>query len=112
MTRLSFAAERLGRREAGRRWPVLALPGVLLLVLTPLLMGQGRPAAKVVEAERFVLRDAAGTVLAELRPREGGPSLELHDKDGRTRVLLTVAADGASELRFQDRDGRRRAGLQ
>lgn len=118
MTGLSLGTERPPLREnrnrgaTGRRRIALVLPALLLLGLTPLLMGQAKPAEKVIEAERFVLRDADGTIVAELCRRADGPSLALNDKDGHTRVRLTVAADGASELLFQDRDGRRRAGLQ
>lgn len=76
-----------------------------------LLMGQANPGgvARVVEAERFVLRDATGKVRAELGLRDGRPGLALFDEKGERRAQLAMLPDGSSSLTFYDRDGNARA---
>jgi mono/diheme cytochrome c family protein len=63
-------------------------------------------AAKVVEAEVFVLRDPAGKRRAELGLQDGEPRFSLFDKNGKCRVRLAVLADGGSQLSFYDDKGR------
>jgi hypothetical protein len=61
---------------------------------------------KVVEAERFVLRDSSGNVRAEIGiSTRQVAALKLYDGAGRCRVELLVTKDGTSGLQFQDQDG-------
>ncbi|MBI4589738.1 MAG: hypothetical protein HY725_12950 [Candidatus Rokubacteria bacterium] len=101
------------------------------------LMGQTSPSSvsKILEAERFVLRDASGRARAILgiqadgsvglefsgetgKPavtlaalRDGAVALELRDRSGRSRASLGVQPNGAARLGFYDQDGKARAGL-
>ena len=71
--------ERLERQQ--RRWRGVAGVACLGLVAVA-LMGQ-KPAGRTVEAERFILRDAAGRTRAELSlNRDGAPALTCSDRDG------------------------------
>ncbi len=62
--------------------------------------------AKVVEAERFVLRDCQGRIRADLGPGEASSiALKLYDGQGNCRVELVVAKDGAAGLQLWDEQG-------
>ena len=65
---------------------------------------------KVVEAQRFILKDGAGKVRALLRcSADGDPELRLMDSDGQPR--LAVGLDGGAVVRLLGRNGRPRAEL-
>ncbi len=66
---------------------------------------------RVVDAEKFVLRDANGKVWAEFGLQSGRPSLSLLDEKGVWRARLALLEDGSSQLSFQDGDGHRKACL-
>lgn len=104
---------RLERLEGeARRWK--GAVGVILAGLAALvLMGQAAPPtmSRVVEAEKFVLRDTRGKARAWLESSNGAVNLALADKEERSRVFLYVEADGAVGLALFDRGGIRRAGL-
>ena len=100
------------RKRAERRFLLLKWAGfaVLLCGSVALLMGQAKPqeSAKVVEAERFVLRDANGKARAELGLKDGVPVLALFDAQGNRRTQLAVAGDGSTSLSLYDKDGNRK----
>ena len=99
--------ERLERRQ--RRWRGAALAGVLGIAALA-LMGQ-KHAGRTVEAERFILRDAAGRVRAELMlDNEQSVALRFKGADGAPR--LTVGTEnGAALIVLNERGGKLRAGL-
>jgi hypothetical protein len=103
---------RLERLELSqRRWQRLAACGVLGLAAVALMGQSGRPATRVVEAERFVLRDAAGHARAELMAEgEQSVALRFKDADGMPRLTLGVE-NGSALLVLNERGGRLRAGL-
>jgi hypothetical protein len=78
---------RLDRLEQDNR-RLKATGAVAVIILAGLLlMGQAGP-TKVVEAEKFVVRDAKGTIRAELfGTASGAAELHLADKDGIQRLL-------------------------
>ncbi|MBA2572897.1 MAG: hypothetical protein H0V06_07625 [Gemmatimonadetes bacterium] len=85
-----------------------AVAGMLAL----LLIGQLASAffggvGDVVEARRFVLRDADGMARGvwELTPN-GASRLVMQDRDARERIRLTLLPDGSPGLTLADRDGR------
>jgi hypothetical protein len=105
--------ERLNRLEReNQRWrwlvtvtlAVMAL-GVVLVQTTSAKVG------KVLEAERFVLRDADGTSRAELGVMDGASILLLNDKDGKPGVALSVLPDGPRTVSLLDKDGKIRSVL-
>jgi hypothetical protein len=73
---------------------------------------RGGPAARrarVVEAERFVVRDARGRARAELGcGRDGVTRLRLRDEAGVVRASLSQGEHGGAELVLRDAAGRER----
>ncbi len=64
---------------------------------------------KVLEAERLILRDAAGYVRAEIGTNDRHVvSLKLCDDRGSCRAELLVTKDGTSGLQFYDSLGKPR----
>lgn len=106
-------SERLSRLEAENR----RLRRAGAVVVAPLaglaLMGQARSnPGRIVEGERFVLRDAKGTVRGALGlGPDGAAGLALTDPDGRLRASLTVGLDGLPALGLFDRDERSRVAV-
>ncbi len=66
---------------------------------------------KVVEAERFVVRDENGAVRAELGPNLLGYGLHLFDADGKTRASLAMGPQPLQSvgLKLSDTGGKTRA---
>lgn len=87
---------------------------VLLCAVAALLMGQVSLSpsgpSKVIEAERFILRDAMGNARAILSMVGDGPGLGFQDKDGKLRVLLGLS-DGVSSVGLFDKRGKPRVGM-
>jgi hypothetical protein len=65
---------------------------------------------RIVEAERFVLRDASGKTRAELGLVEDEPSLQLYDASGKVRAVLRLIA-GWPALWLIDASGKPRVAL-
>ena len=85
---------------------------VAIGIAAAVLMGQARTAGRVVEAEKFLLRDPSGKPRAQLAVRADGTSgLALYARDGKPRAGLTVGADGSASPRLNDRDEKNRAVL-
>jgi hypothetical protein len=112
---LADLTQRLDRLERGNRR--LRLAGVILLLALVAVgaMGQVLPKAvpKVVEAERFVVRDTRGKISATLGAGSGTttPALSLADQNGKLRAGLAVLSDGAVGLVLADKDGNLRASI-
>lgn len=53
-----------------------------------------RPTATEVDAQRFVLVDASGSVMAEIKINDRQPEIVLYDKDGRVGWKATPNASG------------------
>ncbi|RPH76860.1 MAG: hypothetical protein EHM88_18855 [Candidatus Rokuibacteriota bacterium] len=99
--------ERLERDQ--RRWRRLATAAGIGLVAVA-LMGQ-KPPPRIVEAERFILRDAAGRIRAELGV-DTEQSVALRFKDADSMPKLSVATEnGSSVVVLNEQGGRVRAGL-
>lgn len=102
MNELRSIGRRLRRPDLGNR--LERVGGALLVALAALaLLGQAMPTStpRVIEAERFVVRDSTGTIRGQLGMMEGVPRLVLYDEAGRSRVRLFVEAD-AVHLFFVD----------
>jgi len=79
-----------------------------------MLMGQALPSkvAKLVEAERFLVRDTAGKPRATLGLLpDGSPSLNLIDKDGNIRMAVGMKPGGSPSLNLYDKTQTNRAVL-
>lgn len=101
------AAERENRRWQWMVTAALALTAALVIV------NQAMPArlGKILEAERFVLRDAEGRYRAELGFIDGASVLLLNDRNERPGVALSVLPNGPRRLHLLDREGRTRSVL-
>jgi hypothetical protein len=111
MDDLSELKRRLDRLERGLwRWKRATLVACLGLTAV-LLMGQTRPTPvpKLVEAEKFLLRDANGMPRAMLATQpSGATALVLSDKSGTLRASLNVTPSGSPSLDLYDRKGKSR----
>ncbi len=81
---------------------------VMVLAGAALLIGQAQPKWKV-EAKRFVLKDASGSVRAELGIAEHGPLLAFYDANGTRRAVLGIAEKGPGLFIFDTTEKRRAA---
>jgi mono/diheme cytochrome c family protein len=83
------------------------------LAAMPLLAGPGKltESAKVVDAEKFILRDTDGKARAELGLHAGQPTLALLDEKGNQRARLVVAPDGSANWSLYNQNGKLRATL-
>lgn len=109
---LTEVGARLQKLERQHRRLKLTGSMVLLLAAAGLLMGQALPTRRTVDAEEFVLRDAAGTPRAVLSLKaEGAPTLAFFDPSGKTRAWFGVRGGGSPYLLFADHAGKPRAGL-
>lgn len=101
-------------------WRKAAVVGVLALaaggVLGYAVRGLAQPAnqpppaaapAKTVEAERFVLKSPTGRAIATLdNAPDDTPILALFDKNGKTRLQVTLSPTGDPLIVFSDKDGK------
>lgn len=97
--------------RAQRRLRCMALFVVFGVGVT-LLMGQASRSAvpEVIEAQRFVVKDAAGRSIAALgADRDGAPLLVLMNSEGRLAATLDVTARNKPALTLYDRSGKARA---
>ena len=123
-SKIEILEERIRRLESQGRQMKRA--GMLLLILIAALagMGQVKPKNRLIEGEKFVLKDISGTKRAELVMEAGGPGLVLYDADqnrigrfggtgegqgaglslqgarGESKVTLISLADGPHLLMF------------
>jgi hypothetical protein len=68
--------------------------------------------AKVVEAQRFVLRDFEGRIRAALGAETNGSvALRIYDGENRRRIELVVASSGGVGLQIWDEDNQARVVL-
>jgi hypothetical protein len=81
---LDTLEKRLERVERENRRLKRIGSAVLLLFVAALIMGQARHirVPKVVEAERFILRDGSGNIRAELETIKGGSWLKFNSEEG------------------------------
>ena len=83
---------RLHRLERENRTIKMVAGTVLLGVLsTAVAVCQPASTAPVVEAERFIVRDANGNKRAELAPSRSGAVLALYTREGKREVTLFTA---------------------
>jgi hypothetical protein len=95
-----------------RRWQWMVTV-TLAVVAAMVVLAQATPTkfGKVIEAERFVLRDTNGRSRAELGFVDDASVLLLNDRDGTPGVALSVFPDGPRRLSLLDRNGNTRSVL-
>jgi len=110
---LQLAMRRLAALESQNRR--LKQRGICAFVALAglLLMGQTLPQQRVLEAERFYLRDGGGRNRAELSLSEDrSVNLLLRDRNEKIRAWLGVSAAGAPRLELRDARGLPRVELE
>ncbi len=102
--------ERLERLERQNRW-FKRMGGLALIAVSVLiLMGQSASKGHVVEAQRFIVRDAEGLVRAELGLSDGATVLKLYGQRGTTQARLDTGT-GGGQLELRDDSGKAYSGL-
>lgn len=84
-------ARRLDRLEWENRW--LKRVGVTALAVIAAVVLMGQATGRVVDAEKFILRDWEGRKRAELMTISSGAYLGLDGPNGKTRVTIAVLDD-------------------
>jgi hypothetical protein len=106
---LAERVESLERENRRWRW---AVGFALLASLVIMAGGAYRADEKVVEAERFIVRDKDGKVRLWMGMNPSGtPSLTLFDKDQKSRLMMILAPDGKPEIVLRDESGRGGVGI-
>jgi hypothetical protein len=102
--------QRLDRLEReSRRWKLAACLSVLGMVAVALI-GQAAPRYRIVEAEKFVLRDSAGRVRATLGAQSSGPYRPTTQWDSSSTASSGIRTSTRSSRRRSTGSGRRRHG--
>jgi hypothetical protein len=104
---LQIIVERLHKLEAQNRRMKCRGIAILAALSAFVLMGQAAPVPRVVEAQKFVLKDANGSVRGWLGIIGHGSELTLGNADQQPRMTLMVSVD-ASNLHFF---GSRKSGM-
>jgi len=105
---------RLDRLERENCWLKRIVALVLIGFAAVVLMGQAKPSkvAKVIEAEKFVVRDMSGKVRASLATdSDSRPTLNFYDtkeKESMTMGFMGLTADGLPFLRLGGESGQGR----
>lgn len=90
----------------------LAGLAVLSFLTVAFLVGQAVPKDRIVEAEKFVLKDKKGMERATLGlSKDGSVGLHLTDTDGKTRLKLSVLENYSARLELLDPKERNRVEL-
>ncbi|MEE8242578.1 MAG: hypothetical protein V3R61_03765 [candidate division NC10 bacterium] len=107
-------ARRLGRVERENQRLKQAGVVALAVIAAVVLMGQATQSkvAEVVEAERFILRDATGKVRTRVATSVDGLTvMDFLDASGKTRIGLFLLSDGSPVLNLNGQDGKTSAAL-
>jgi hypothetical protein len=98
--------------ERQHQYPTMA---ILVLLSTIFLTGEALTpkTERVIEAQKFVLKDSQGRVRAELSTeRDEAPKLWLFDESNHRRAEFSLLANGTPGVRFLDKDQKIRAALE
>jgi hypothetical protein len=98
--------QRLDKLERSNRR--LKLSGLVVLVglAAFALMGQARPPLQTVEAQEFVVKDAAGAVRARLGSSPSAASLTLSHEGGRASLVVSGGRGQGAHLAITDAAGK------
>ena len=88
--------DRLAKVERQNRWLVRGCLALVLSCGIAMLMAQKplESVAQTIEAQAFVLKDAAGEVRAKLHMTGDGPELRLYDSQHNTFAVIFLHKDG------------------
>lgn len=103
--------QRLAKLEKQNRTFRRTAIALLVAVGAVLLMGQAAPKHRVIEAEKFVLTDAAGRMRANLSTNEGRTMLMLYALHGDSGLQLSVDDKDNPVIMFHGKKGEPNAAL-
>jgi hypothetical protein len=104
---LQAILERIGKLEAQNRRLRWSSAAILALLSAVILMGQAAPSRRVIEAQRFELKDSDGNVRGWMGTIGKGSELSLGNVNAQPMMRLIVSTD-ASDLHFF---GSRKSGM-
>jgi len=99
--------ERVAKLEAQNRRLRGGIIAILAAISAGILMGQAAPPPRVIEAQRFVLKDSDGSVRGWMGTIGKGSELNLGNVNAQPMMRLVVSTD-ASDLHFF---GSRKSGM-
>ena len=108
LTSFFHVAGEVERRRGSVRakWVIVILAVCLVVTVAAIAYAAGKTSApEVIQAQRFELVDAEGSVLASLGETGGTPTLSLFEK-GRSSAGLMLLGSGVPGLRLFDQKGR------
>ncbi len=95
-TDIGYLCQRLDRLEKENRRLKRFILGVCVIGIALLAMGQTRPVPKsvprVIEAEKFVLKDVSGKEKAWLQMKDTGPELKLDEVTAKRAAFTSIGA--------------------
>src|SRR5437016_2139911 len=106
---LDALKRRLDGLERENRWMKRIGAVIIMVFAAMLIMGQAGPSkvAKVIEAERVVLRTSRGNVRAMLGVAEDDTTFfRFYDKEGRPRIAISLAANSDPIFSLAYKDGK------
>jgi hypothetical protein len=98
--------QRLEKLERSNRRLKLSGLAVLFGLAAFGLMGQARPPLQTVEAQEFVVKDAAGVVRARLGASASAVSLSLSHEGGRANLVVSGGRGQGAHLAVSDSAGK------
>jgi hypothetical protein len=104
---LQVILQRIGNLEAQNRRLRRGSVAILALLSAVILMGQAAPSPRVVEAQRFILKDSDGNVRGWMGTIGKGSELSLGNVNAQPMMRLIVSTD-SSDLHFF---GSRKSGM-
>src|SRR5215813_8466728 len=102
----SLLLERIERLERSNRRLKLCGLVALLGLAGMLAMGQARPPLQAVEAQEFIVKDAAGVVRARLGASQAGAVLALSHEGGRVNLVASSGRGQGAHLAVSDPTGK------
>ena len=96
---LAIILERIRKLEAQNQRLKKLSTAILVLLSAVLLMGQTTPSHRVVEAQRFVLKDSEGNVRGWMGTIGKGSEITLGNVNAQPMIRLIVSTD-SSDLHF------------
>lgn len=113
LTRLEQLEQSVAELKRQNRRYRLVSSFVAVLAVTLVIMGQSsaNKPAKIIEAEKFVLRDKDGVVRGLLQSEKRMAAFVLADETGKAVIELGAKDNGATGLVFADGSGTTRVAL-
>lgn len=112
MTDMQAITSRMDRLEKQNRWLKRVMCVIVAGLGVTLLMAQAAPKARVIEAERFVLKDGNGKTRGQWYVRDNGKTVFCqYSKRGKVRNAMIIEPDNSPRMYIYDKNEKVRAYL-